>query len=345
MRMKTSQFAFFVQRQPLTVEYLRTLLHRVWQHGLHFHIAPPKAPTWEAQWEAQGECYIDGAFHMVPLHEACRMLAASGQGSLTLHDHALALALHIGDTLPTDLTSPLDVAQYERMLLCIDPTFSLSGEMLTGNAVILQPYSQMGNAYAHWCQVLAEESQAFVAIGYDTNDLESQGYTLNDEFIWAATLLQTRQFQAPSWSLMWYLDAAFAPIALAQALLARPGISVQSTRNGGLWGQTPQWIQFSQEAAAMYEENDAAEPFAQGILVGSLDQAQRERCLEIATQHYERAVELAQSVDFVAGEGFSAAGVAHMIEFAVNLKLPPIDFLAEQERMLAELARMHEKKE
>jgi hypothetical protein len=345
MNVKTLQFAFFVQRQPLTVEYLQTLLHRVWQHGLHFHNVPPQAPTWEAQWEAQGRCYIDDAFHMVPLHEACRMLATSGQGALTLHDHALALELRIGDTIPTHLTSSMDVAQYERMVLRIDPTFMISGEMQTRNALILQPYPQIGNAYAHWCRVFAEVSQASVAIGYDTNVLETQGNTLDTEFIWATTLLQTHQFQAPLWSLMWYLDASFAHIALSPSLFARPGMNVQSARNGGLWGLTPQWIQFSQEVAAMYEEISDAAPFEQGILANLSDQAQRERYLELAAQHFERALELAQAVDFVEGERLCAVHITRMIELAANLKLPPIDFLADQERLHAELARRQQNKE
>lgn len=325
------------ERQPMTAERLQSLVHRLWRHGLRYSDTPTATPSWEEQLSALGRCYVQDGFQRVPLREACHLVAQAGKGSLTLHERDIAVELQIGRYSSSETTT-LNLERYEYLDLRLSHSSKMpSGGDLSAAPSLLDPLQQVASAYAHWCQTLADEAAALVALGYEPDGLDSVGATTSAVFALAANMLELSDWlgwQPPTWMLMWYLGPKLAPAAVPPALLARPGQLVERTPHSGLWGLMEQWEQFRQEARAMVEETQTGMAYETSMMAAQLqgEQDLRDRNFEQAMLHYERAVELARSRGYQVGEQFSSQSVTHLMEMAANLKMTN-EFAAKHERL------------
>src|SRR5579859_4601686 len=89
--------ALYMERRPLTEEWLHTLLFRLWERGLHYNYDYAAAPlTWDEELNVLAAGVAGSEVHWsVQLSTLIQHIVAAGLGLITVYDKGMALDLFV----------------------------------------------------------------------------------------------------------------------------------------------------------------------------------------------------------------------------------------------------------
>jgi hypothetical protein len=288
--------ALYMERRPLTEEWLRTLLFRLWERGLHYNYDYAAAPlTWDEELNVLAEGMADReVYWSVQLSTLIEHIMAAGMGSITAYDKEVALDLFLDPSgLPDGFDGPDDFPiRFGQVGFAVNgpyldtkPELSLSRDLPTG-AYLLAPYQQIMLAGAHWMEVLCEECHPIFAVGYDTNRESAEE---DERETIEAPLYEGRLPDQTAWRSLMYISARFADNDFILSRLAEPGRWLKRMKDGGVLIHTP-YNEYAYENAEAYRQAHQGEA------------AMKQHVFTQATQHYQRALGIFHSVSNDSGE-------------------------------------------
>lgn len=184
---------FYIERQPLTRDWLEPLLRRLWGHGLLYRSLTPDTVSWEGQLHSRLPIFESMEPRPLPsLDEQITQIVQKGTGWLNCWDQDVCLTLE----LDTDLIAlaqeaigrglPLSFIQDRRFGLVkveLPGSYVNKRDMVTispdepAGAYLIPPYHQVWLAFAHWFEVLCQELHPAFALGYlRPNDQHKEGW-------------------------------------------------------------------------------------------------------------------------------------------------------------------------
>jgi len=282
--------ALYMERCPLTEEWLHTLLFHLWERGLHCNYNYATAPlTWDEELNVPVDGVIDiDVYEDVPLRDAIQRIVAASGGSIKLYDKEMILHLSLDPSgVPDGFDGPDDFPirfgqvafSIQGTLLETDDQLPLSRDLPTG-AYLLAPYQQVMLAGAHWMEVLCEECHPIFAVGYDTNRESAEE---DERETIEAPLYEGRLPDETAWRSLMYIGPRFINHDFVLSRLAESGRWLKWMKDGGLFIHTP-YREYAYENAEAYRH----------VEQGKTAKKQREFALTI--QHYQRAQGIFRSV-------------------------------------------------
>jgi hypothetical protein len=303
--------ALYMERRPLTEEWLHTLLFRLWERGLHYNFDYASAPlTWDEELNVLVDGVVDIVYEEVPLRDAIQRIVAAGSGSVKLYDKKVCLHLHLDPSGVPDNFEELDELgvpddfpkRFGQVGFSINaPYFDrerhlpLTRELPIG-ADLLVPYQQVMLAGIHWMEVLCEECHPLFAVGYDTN---CEAMEEDERVVIEAPLYEGRLPDQAVWGPLMYVSARFADNDFVLSRLAESGRWLRRMNDGGIFMRLP-----SEEHA--YENAEAYRQFHQG------EAAQEQHDFTQAVQHYKRSMGIFHSVSNDFGAWLNEWNIMHM---------------------------------
>jgi hypothetical protein len=282
--------ALYMERRPLTEEWLRTLLFRLWERGLHYNYDYAAAPlTWDEELNVLVHGMADRqVYRSVQLNTLIEHIVAAGMGSITAYDKEVALDLFLDPSgLPDGFDGPDDFPiRFGQVGFAIngpyldtDPQLPFSRDLPAG-AYLLAPYQQIMLAGAHWMEVLCDECNPIFGVGYDTNRESAEE---DEREVIEAPLFEGRLPDQAEWRSLTYISARFIDNDFILSQLASPGRWLKQMKDGGILMHTP----YNEYA---YENAEAHRHAHQGKA------AKEQHEFTLATQHYKRAMGIFRSV-------------------------------------------------
>jgi hypothetical protein len=302
----------YMERRPLTEEWLHTFLFRLWERGLHYNYDYAAAPL---TWDEELNVLVDGVdidvYKGVPLRDTIQRIVAAGAGLITVYDKEVALELFVDPSGVPDDFEPRYFEPDELEALYNFPKrfgqvgISINGpyfdkerqipllrELPTG-AYMLAPYQQIMWAGIHWMEVLCEEFHPIFAVGYDTN---CEAIDEDERVVIEAPLYEGRLPDQAVWGPLMYISARFADNDFVLSLFTEPGRWLKRMKDGGIFMRTP-----SNEHA--YENAEGYRQIQQGKT------AKEQHEFTLAVQHYKRAMGIFHSVSNDFGVWLSERGI------------------------------------
>jgi hypothetical protein len=288
--------ALYMERRPLTQEWLHTLLFRLWERGLHYNFDYAAAPlSWDEELNVLAEGVADRqVYWSVQLSTLIQNILAAGFGSITVYDKEVALNLFIDPSGVPDNFEELDELgvpddfpkRFGQVGISINgPYFEKNHQLpltreLPIGAYMLAPYQQIMLAGIHWMEVLCEECHPIFGIGYDTS---CEAMEEDEREVIEAPLYEGRLPDQGVWGPLMYISAQFLNTDFLLSRLAEPGRWLKRMNDGGIFMCVP-----SDEHA--YENAEAYRQFRQGKTT------QEQHDFPLAVQHYKRAMGIFQGV-------------------------------------------------
>jgi hypothetical protein len=285
--------ALYMERRPLTQEWLHTLLFRLWERGLHYHHDYAAASlTWDEELNVLVSGVDNHVYEGVSLRDAIQRIIAAGFGSIKVYDKKVALSLFIDPSgVPDhfDEADELDVPddfpkRFGQVGFSIhgpyfnrDRHLPLTRELPIG-AYMLAPYQQIMLAGIHWMEVLCEECHPIFGIGYDTS---CEAMEEDERVVIEAPLYEGRLPDQSVWGPLMYISPRFVNTDFLLSRLAEPGRWLKRMNDGGIFMRVP-----SNEHA--YENAEGYRQFQQGKT------AQEQHDFPLAVNHYKRAMGIFQ---------------------------------------------------
>jgi hypothetical protein len=289
------EVALYMERRPLTEEWLHALLFRLWERGLHYNRDYAAAPlTWDEELSVLTSGIVTHGNKEVPLRDAIQRIVAAGFGSIKAYDKEVALDLFIDPAGAPDNFEELDELgvpddfpkRFGQVGISIhgpyfekDHHLPLTRELPIG-AYMLAPYQQIMLAGIHWMEVLCEECHPIFGIGYDTS---CEAIEEDEREVIEAPLYEGRLPDQSVWGPLMYISARFVNDDFLLSRLAEPGRWLKRMNDGGIFMRVP-----SNEHA--YENAEAYRQLQQG------ETAQEQHDFSRAVQHYKRAMGIFQSI-------------------------------------------------
>lgn len=244
---------FYIERQPVSREWLERLLRRLWGHGLLFRALTPETASWEGQLHSHQPVREAQESRPLPsLEEQIEQIVSKGTGWLTGWDGKISLTLELDTNLLAQAQEaagrgePPGFLQDRRFgLVKVEmPGSYLSKGTLTslspdqpGGMALIPSYHQVWLAFAHWFEVLCQELRPAFALGYlRPNDQQKEGWfeleTAFDPFLrqgrWPTVSGQLKRVRAL------YAPARHATPALLEEWLSDPAHQVKRLATGDL---------------------------------------------------------------------------------------------------------------
>jgi hypothetical protein len=279
--------ALYMERRPLTEEWLHALLFRLWERGLHYNYDYAAAPlTWDEELNVLVDGVVDEVYKGVPLRDAIQHIVAADAGSIHVYDKEVGLHLFIDPSgAPDDFESDGFDEPYDFPKRFGQVGFSINGPYFNADhhlpltrelpigAYLLAPYQQVMLAGIHWMEVLCEECHPIFAVGYDTN---CEAIEEDEREVIEAPLYEGRLPDQSVWGPLIYISSRFLDNDFILSLLSSPGRWLKRMKDGGIFMRTP-----SNEHA--YENAEGYRQIQQG------NTAKEQHEWALAVQHYKRA--------------------------------------------------------
>ncbi len=281
----------YMERRPLTEEWLHGLLFRLWERGLHYNYNYAAVPlTWEEELHVLvGAVVGSEVYDAVPLSDAIQRIAAVGAGSIKVYDKELILYLFFdpsgksGSRYDEPDCAPTRFGQIgftiSGSFLNTDNLLPLSRDLPIG-AYLLAPYQQVMQACAHWMEVLCEECNPIFSVGYDTNRESAEE---DERETIEAPLFEGRLPEQSEWRSLTYISARFIDNDFILSLLEAPGRWLKRMKDGGILMHTP-YNEYAYESAEAYRHAHQGEA------------AKEQHEFALATQQYKRALGIFRSI-------------------------------------------------
>jgi hypothetical protein len=169
----------YVARLPLTTEWLVTLLHHLWEHGVHFSAFTPDIVQWEGQLQA---LYPAIARPSLTLEQEIAGIVARGAGDVQIWDKDVPITLALDPNLVAAAWEMEDAElssrrAYGTVGLLIDNAYLHYDDIVPrgpssrpASGHLVTPYQQVFIAFAHWFAVLAQHAHAEFGFGYDPGE-------------------------------------------------------------------------------------------------------------------------------------------------------------------------------
>jgi hypothetical protein len=282
--------ALYMERRPLTEEWLRSLLFRLWERGLHYNYDYAAAPlTWDEELHVLTDGVVNShMYENIQLSNVIQRIAAAGEGLITVYDKRMALDLFIDPSgRPDGFDGPDDFPiRFGQVGFSVNgPYFDtasqlpLSRDLPTG-AYLLAPYQQAMQAGAHWMEVLCEECNPIFGVGYDTNRESAEE---DEREVIEAPLYEGRLPDQTEWRSLTYISARFINDDFILSQLDSPGRWLRRMKGGGILMHTP-YKEYAYENAEAYRQAHQGKA------------AMKQHAFTLAIQHYQRAMGIFHSV-------------------------------------------------
>jgi hypothetical protein len=280
----------YMERRPLTEEWLHALLFRLWERGLHYNYNYVAAPL---TWDEELQVLMDGGvgnegYKGVQLRDVIQDIATVGAGSIKIYDKEIILRLFVDPSgksrsrYDEPNCAPTRFGQVgftiRGSFLNTDDQLPLSRDLPIG-AYLLAPYQQVMLACARWMEVLCEECHPIFGVGYDTNRESAEE---DEREVIEAPLFEGRLPDQTEWRSLTYISARFVNNDFILSQLASPGRWLKRMKDGGILMHTP----YNEYA---YENAEAYRHAHQGKA------AKKQHEFTLATRHYKRAMGIFRS--------------------------------------------------